>query len=471
MNLPTLQHFINQTWDNSIIPTLSQYIAIPCKSPVFDADWGTHGYIDQAMELLVTWCHAQQIPDMQLTVHRLPNRTPLLCIEIPAEKSTQNVLLYGHMDKQPEMVGWHEDLGPWKPVLKDGRLYGRGGADDGYAVFSAITAIKALKEQNIPHPRCVILIEASEESGSVDLPAYITHLKAQIQTPDLIICLDSGCDNYEQLWCTTSLRGLVNLKLSVDILTGGVHSGLASGIVPSSFRILRELLSRVEDQKTGEILLPELHVEIPQGRLLEAKKTAEAIGDAVWKNYPWVKGAHPAAISLAEMILHRNWKPTLSVIGMDDIPSLANAGNVLRPKTTAMLSFRLPPTCDPKKAAAALKQVLTADPPYGAQVSVEIDQLAAGWNAPALQPALGAALDKASQDHFGRPAMHRGEGGSIPFMYMLGEQFPHAQFMVTGVLGPHSNAHGPNEFLHIDTAKKVTGCVASVLATFKQLLF
>jgi acetylornithine deacetylase/succinyl-diaminopimelate desuccinylase-like protein len=463
MNLKNLQQFINQTWEQSIIPTLSQYIAIPCKSPAFDPDWQQHGYLDQAITLLSDWCKAQEIPDMQMTVHRLEGRTPLLFIEIPGS-TEETVLLYGHMDKQPEMVGWHDDLGPWKPVLKDGRLYGRGGADDGYAVCAAITAIKALQEQNIPHARCVVVIEASEESGSCDLPAYITHLKTQIGTPELIICLDSGCDNYEQLWCTTSLRGLVNIKLTVEILTEGVHSGAASGIVPSSFRIMRELLSRVEDEHTGEILLKELHVTIPAGRILEAEKTAEVIKEDVWKNYPWVKGAHPQNVSMQGLILNRTWKPTLSITGMDDIPRLADAGNVLRPKTSVMLSFRIPPECDPEKAANALQKQLEIDPPYGAQVSTEISQKGAGWNAPALQKWLSEALDKASNEHFSRPAMHRGEGGSIPFMYMLGEQFPNAQFMVTGVLGPHSNAHGPNEFLHIDAGKKVTACVASVLA-------
>lgn len=464
MNTKTLQQFINQTWEESIIPTLSQYIAIPCKSPAFDPNWQQHGYIDQAIDLLSDWCKAQAIPDMQMAVHRLPGRTPLLFIEIPGQ-TAETVLLYGHMDKQPEMVGWHEGLGPWKPVLKDGRLYGRGGADDGYAVCAALTAIKALKEQNIPHARCVIVIEASEESGSCDLPAYIAHLKAQIGTPSLIICLDSGCDNYNQLWCTTSLRGVVNMKLTVEILTEGVHSGAASGVVPSSFRILRELLSRVEDQHTGEILLKELHVEIPEGRVIEAKKTADVIGEDVWKNYPWVEGAHPAAaVSMQDLILNRNWRPTLSIVGVDDMPRCADAGNVLRPKTTLMLSFRIPPGCDPKNAASALKAQLERDPPYGAKVSIGMIQDGRGWNAPALESWLSDALDTASNEYFGRPAMHRGEGGSIPFMFMLGEQFPKAQFMVTGVLGPHSNAHGPNEFLDIETAKKVTACVASVLA-------
>lgn len=464
MNLKNLRQSINQTWDESIIPTLSRYIEIPCKSISFDPDWEKNGYLDQAMQLLLEWCLAQKIPDMQLTLHRLPGRTPLLCIEIPGQIE-KTVLLYGHMDKQPEMTGWREDLGPWKPVLKDGRLYGRGGADDGYAVCAAVTAFKVIKEQSIPHARAIILIEASEESGSIDLPEYIHHLKTQIGKPDLVICLDSGANNYDQLWCTTSLRGLVNLQLRVEILNEGVHSGAASGIVPSSFRILRQLLTRIEDESTGEILLKELHVNIPPERVVEAKKTATSMGNKVWEHYPWVYGAYPASLPEEQHILNNTWMPALSVTGVDGMPKLSDAGNVLRPQTSVMLSVRIPPTCDHKLAAAALKKNLEADPPYGAKVSAEIKQSAPGWNAPQLQNWLAKALDEASHHSFGKPVMHKGEGGSIPFMKMLGEQFPGAQFMITGVLGPHSNAHGPNEFLHIDMAKKITECLALVLAT------
>lgn len=464
MNTTQAQQFINQTWDQTIVPTLSKYIEIPCKSPAFDADWQKNGYIQQAMELLVSWCRAQQLSDMQLSVQQLPGRTPLLLIEIPGNID-KTVVLYGHMDKQPEMTGWHDGLHPWKPVLKDGRLYGRGGADDGYAVFAALTAIVALQQQQIPHARCVILIEASEESGSADLPAYVEYLKPKIGDPDLIICLDSGADNYDQLWCTTSLRGVINGVLSVEILTEGVHSGAASGVVPSSFRIIRQLLSRLENEATGEILLKELQVDIPDNRVAEAKYTAEVIGDDVWQQYPWIKGARPAEVTGEQLILSRTWQPALSITGVDGMPQLADAGNVLRPKTSLALSMRIPPTCNAKAAAAALKKALEELPPYYAKVTFTVsDQVGTGWNAPQLQPWLADAIDQASQTHFGKSVMYRGEGGSIPFMHMLGALFPETQFMITGVLGPHSNAHGPNEFLHIEMGKRVTACVASVLA-------
>ncbi len=454
---------VNNYWDQSIIPTLHKYIEIPCKSPLFDKDWEKNGYLDKAMQLIVDWCLAQNIRGMKHTVHRHPGRTPLLVLEIPGEVQ-KTVLLYGHMDKQPEMSGWDPGLGPWTPVIKEDRLYGRGGADDGYSAFASIAAIKALQEQGIPHPRCVVIIEASEESGSADLPYYMEQIAGQIGIPDLVICLDSGMGNYEQFWATTSLRGIVSGILTVEILREGVHSGAASGVVPSSFRLARQLLSRIEDQDTGEILLSEFHVEIPAQRMEEAKQVAKVLGDKVWTDYPWVMGAEPAFISGGELILNRTWRPALSITGVAGIPDLANAGNVLRPKTSLMLSMRVPPTCDLKKAGASLKNALEANPPHNAKITFEVNKTSPGWNAPPVDAELAAVIDRASNKFFGQHALYSGEGGSIPFMHMLGEKFPQAQFVITGVLGPNSNAHGPNEFLHIPAAKKVTCCVAEVLA-------
>lgn len=453
---------ISQTWDESIIPTLSEYIRIPNKSPAFDSNWQTTGHMEKAVELLANWCRQQNIAGMQLQIHRAAERTPLLMMDIPGQ-SKETVILYGHLDKQPEMTGWQDAFGPWKPVIKNQRLYGRGSADDGYATFAAVTAIKALQQQKIPHARCVILIEASEESGSPDLPYYVNELEKQIGIPSLIICLDSGCGNYSQLWCTTSLRGLINGKLTVKILTEGVHSGAASGAIPSSFRILRQLLSRIEDENTGKILLKDFYAKIPATRIKEAKKTAAVLKRHVWTDYPWVKNAKPKG-KAEELILNRTWRPTLSVTGVAGIPEMQNAGNVLRPMTAVMLSFRLPPSCDAKKLAQVLKKKLEIKPPYNAEVTFEIKDVTNGWNVPATQPWLTQAMQEASQHYYGKETSYWGEGGGIPFMAMLGKKFPKAQFMITGVLGPHSNAHGPNEFLDIPAAKKLTACVAEVLA-------
>jgi acetylornithine deacetylase/succinyl-diaminopimelate desuccinylase-like protein len=467
MDSARIDRFLSEKWDDDIVPQLVDYIRIPNKSPMFDADWVAHGYMDDAVKLMERWARAQAIPGLVVEVVQLQGRTPLIYLDVPAtgaETGADTVLLYGHLDKQPEMTGWDADLGPWTPVLKGDRLYGRGGADDGYALFGSLAAILALQDQGIAHARCVILIEACEESGSYDLPAYVDHLAERIGKPSLVVCLDSGCGNYEQLWCTTSLRGLAGGNFSVKVLSEGVHSGDASGVVPSSFRVLRELLSRLEDEATGKIRVEGLYAEIPEERLAQARKVAEVLGDEVYSKFPFLPGMTPMDEDLTELVLNRTWRPALSVTGADGLPPLASAGNVLRPQTAVKLSLRLPPTLDGKHAGELLKDVLLRDPPYGAQVSLALEKSSSGWNAPAQSPWLTDAIEAASQAAFGKPAMYMGEGGSIPFMGMLGEKFPGAQFMITGVLGPHSNAHGPNEFLHIPMGKRVTACVSKVIA-------
>jgi acetylornithine deacetylase/succinyl-diaminopimelate desuccinylase-like protein len=462
-----VDRFVSDKWDQDIVPRLVEYIRIPNKSPMFDAEWVEHGHMAAAVALMEAWAKSQPIPGLVVEVVQLEGRTPLIYLEIPASGADTGedcVLLYGHLDKQPEMTGWDEGLGPWEPVLKGDRLYGRGGADDGYAIFGSLAAIQALHEQGAAHARCVILIEACEESGSYDLPAYVDHLADRIGMPSLVVCLDSGCGNYDQLWCTTSLRGLAGGNLTVKVLEEGVHSGDASGIVPSSFRLLRQLLSRIEDEGTGRILVDGLHAEVPADRDVQARKVAEVLGTAVYDKFPLLPGMTPMADDLSELVLNRTWRPALSITGMDGIPPLASAGNVLRPQTSVKLSLRLPPTLDGKHAGELLKAALLRDPPNGAQVTLELEKASTGWNAPAMAPWLEQAIDTASHDFFGAPAMYMGEGGSIPFMGMLGEKFPNAQFMITGVLGPHSNAHGPNEFLHIPMGKKVTASVARVVA-------
>jgi acetylornithine deacetylase/succinyl-diaminopimelate desuccinylase-like protein len=462
--------FVSAKWDEQIVPQLVEYIRIPNKSPMFDPDWVAHGHMDEAVRLMEGWARAQPIPGMQVEVVQLEGRTPLIFIEIPAnttgdgEASSDCVLLYGHLDKQPEMTGWDDDLGPWQPVIKGDRLYGRGGADDGYAIYGSLAAIQALQDQGVAHARCVVLIEACEESGSYDLPAYVDHLAPRIGMPSLVVCLDSGCGNYDQLWCTTSLRGLAGGNLSVKVLEEGVHSGDASGIVPSSFRLLRQLLSRIEDEQTGRIRIDGLHVEVPEERMAQARRVSGVLGSEVHDKFPFVAGMTPMADDLTELVLNRTWRPALSVTGADGLPPLSSAGNVLRPQTAVKLSMRLPPTLDGRVGGELLKEALLRDPPNGAQVTLELEKASSGWNAPRMAPWLERSIDAASQAFFGKPAMYMGEGGSIPFMGMLGEKFPGAQFMITGVLGPHSNAHGPNEFLHIPMGKRVTACVARVLA-------
>ncbi len=456
------EEFVAKMWDESIIPEISEYIRIPNKSPHFDPDWEQHGHMEKAVQMLEAWCKTQPIEGMTVEIVRIEGRTPVLFIDIPGQ-SDEVVLLYGHYDKQPEFSGWEKDLDPWKPVIRDGKLYGRGGADDGYATFGSLTAIRALQEQGIPHAHCVVLVEGCEESGSFDLPYYIDLLEDRIGSPDLVVCLDAECGNYDQLWCTTSLRGNLTGTLRVDVLTEGVHSGSASGVVPSSFRTARQLLSRIEDENTGQILLDALHAEIPDQRLDQAAKAADTLQELVYRKFPWAVDAVQPSEPCSELMLNNTWRPTLAVTGQEGMPDLVNAGNVLLPYTVLKLSFRLPPTVDAGAAATAVKSALEADTPPLVKVEFDADSSMAGWNAPEIAPWLEASMQKASQAFFGKPSMYMGTGGTIPFMGMLGERFPEAQFLITGLLGPKSNAHGPNEFLHIATGKRLTSCVAQVL--------
>jgi acetylornithine deacetylase/succinyl-diaminopimelate desuccinylase-like protein len=458
-----LGNYVDRIWEDSAIPVLTEYMRIPNKSPAFDPEWEKHGYMRDAVKLLEAWARDHLPQGATLEIVQLPGRTPLIFIEIPGD-SKETILLYGHLDKQPEMVGWAEGMGPWTPVRKGDKLFGRGGADDGYAMFAALSAIGALRDQTIPHARCIVVIEACEESGSPDLPFYVDHLAGRIGEPSLVICLDSGCGDYERLWLTTSLRGMASGSLSIRVLGEGVHSGDASGVVPSSFRILRMLLSRLEDEKTGEILPKALHVDIPAQRIAQAKDAAKILGDSLYTKFPFAGRTGPVAQDLAELVLNRTWRPQLAVIGIDGLPLPQNAGNVLLPYTTARLSLRLPPTLPGADAGRTLKHLLEDSPPYDSDVRFDGAESASGWNAPALSPWLEEAVARASKSAFGPAPAYMGEGGSIPFMAMLGEKFPRTQFVVTGVLGPHSNAHGPNEFLHIPTAKRVTMAVASIIA-------
>ena len=471
-----LADYAGERWDEAIVPALTEYIRVPAKSPMFDPAWQANGHIDRVVRDAAGWIESRRVAGLQLEVVRLEGRTPVIFFDVPATRagSSDTVCLYGHLDKQPEFNGWRSDLGPWTPKLERGLLYGRGGADDGYAVYAAITAIEALDRQGIARPRCVGLIESCEESGSYDLPAYVDALRPRLGNVGLVVCLDSGAGNYDQLWLTTSLRGLVSGTLRVEILTEGVHSGDASGLVPSSFRILRQVLDRLEDSKTGRLLPEAFHCAIPADRVEQARTTASILGEEVWKRFPWACGADgspalPTTTEPLEALLNRTWKPTLSVTGAEGFPAIGDAGNVLRPWTAFKLSLRLPPLVEGNEAAARLKTLLEDNAPYNARVTFHPDGRvgaygATGWNAPRLAPWLERALDAASRAHFGAACGYIGQGGTIPLMSMLQTGFPSAQMMVCGVLGPKSNAHGPNEFLHVPYAKKLTAAVAQVMA-------
>ena len=484
MDTKHISRFAERAWDSDILPVLREYIRIPNKSPAFEPDWESLPHMRDAAQLLDRWIAGCGVRGLSHRIVTLPGRTPVVYAEVAASggevaasggevaasggevasgPSKRTALLYGHYDKQPEFDGWADGLGPWSPVMRDGKLYGRGGADDGYALFASLTAIAALQAQGLPHPRCVLLIEGCEESGSFDLPHYMDALAQDIGEPHLVVCLDAECGNYDQLWLTTSLRGAVGGTLTVQVLTEGVHSGAAGGIVPSSFRILRALIERIENAETGALAQP-LNVAIPDDVRRDAAAVATTLGELETSRFPWAGRTNAGNRDGTELVLANTWRPSLAVVGLGGAPPVAEAGNTLRPATAAKLVFRLPPTLDADDAARAVKRILEASPPHDAEVTFDIEHPMGGWHSPPRAPWLTAALDKASRAHFGAPMMTMGTGGTIPFMKMLGERFHDVQFAVTGVLGPKSNAHGPNEFLHVATAKRVTACVAHLLA-------
>jgi acetylornithine deacetylase/succinyl-diaminopimelate desuccinylase-like protein len=452
-------------WADQVVPSLSGLIEIPALSPAFDASWAASGQLSAAVGHVRDWIATRDLA-AACEVVELPGRSPVLLVDVaatPQGAGRGTVLLYGHLDKQPPVGGWSEGLGPWQPVLRDGRLYGRGAVDDGYSGYAAIVALEAVAAAGGEHARAVLLLETGEESGSPDLPAYMDHLGGRLGDVTLVVCLDAGGGDYERLWLTSSLRGIVQATVTVHVLDAPQHSGLASGIVPSSFRIMRLLLDRLEDPATGEVRLRRMSVEIPPEYRAAARAAAAARPGIMKSLYPLVKGMRPASEDEAELILNNTWRPTLSVLGAAGLPDPAIAGNVLRASTTLALSFRIPPLVDPQAALAQLTDALTTDVPYGARV--ELSRLAAegGWCAPPLAPWLEAALGQAGESVFGQPAASIGVGGAVPFMGLLGELYPQAQFVVTGALGTDSNMHVPDEWLNVGFAAQVTEAIAHIL--------
>ena len=444
---------IDAAWEERIIPALCEYTRIPCLSPAFDPDWAERGALVEAAELLQAWVREQD-GALQTDIVQLPGRTPVLLID--NGKAGDPIVVYGHMDKQPPLGEWRAGLGPYEPVREGDLIYGRGTADDGYSTFAAVTG---LLEAGGGHGRVLVLIEASEESGSPDLAAYLAHLAARIGTPRLVVCLDSGGLSYDRLWLTSSLRGNLVVTVTVEVLTEGIHSGQGGGVVPSSFRIMRRILSAVEDEADGRILLPELlGAGIPDAHLDNMATLSAEFPDSA---APVVEGLHLLGSDPVARLAARTWGAALEVTGADGLPKPRDGGNVLRPSTTLKLSLRLPPDVDAQAACDALISAIRTD--EGAHVTIDVEGVAQGWVAPPLDAGIEATLARVSKERFGREPGAVGEGGSIPFLADLQRGFPETQFVATGVLGPHSNAHGPNESLHIPMAKAVTHAVAELL--------
>ena len=474
MDLSPLYETISALWERHSLPALQTFVSRKSLSPGFDPDWQENGILSLVCREAAEF-GKQFFPKGDFEVLEEKGRSPCLFFSIPGaggspRDTSRTVFFYGHLDKQPPANGWSEGLGPWEPVIRDGRLYGRGSADDGYSVYAALTVIRSLEELGIPHPRCVGLIETREETGSDDLPYFLEKIRGRCGRPALVCVLDSGAGNYEQLWLTSSLRGACFGTLRVRILNSGMHSGTASAVVPSSFDIVRILLDRVQDPVSGTFKDPVFSVDIPAYRLQEIQETAKVTGQDFFRNFPWSSNSdgghsHPRFQKPSEAMLAQCWFPSLSVTGAAGLPDLGNAGNMLRAETALRLSVRIPPSLSPSIALQSLKKSLTEDPPFNADVRFENSEALPGWDAPKESLWFRQACNESSLAMWGKPVMHIGEGGSIPILALFQSQFPEAQFAVTGVLGPGSNAHGANESLQLDYVKKFMTCIGHLVAS------
>lgn len=448
----------------SALPALIRFVEIPCKSSDFDPEWEAHGLLLESCRQAADWA-AQHFPQAHFEVLEQAGRTPALFFDIAATDATKpDVFFYGHFDKQPEAQGWSEGRSPFCPTLEGNALYGRGCADDGYAFYSAVTALKALDEAGIGHGRATGLIETDEESGSADIAHWLTRVADRVRDCRLAVVLDSTAGDYARLWATMSFRGCINMTLRVKVLEHAVHSGTASGIVPDSFMIARQLLSRLEDPATGRIADTRLNVTIDPLQLEKLRRSARLLGASVLQEFPWAPGVQPRNTDVAQAVVDRSFTPQLAVLGADGLPEIARAGRVMRPETALALSLRTPPGLDVQKAGEALREILTSEPPYNACVSLELTGVGSGWRAKTDNEEFYRTLDAVSQDVFGADAGYVFDGASIPILDLMNSFMPQAQFLVTGVLGPHSNAHGPDEMLRLDYCEKLIQATARIVA-------
>ena len=464
LDLGNLMDRSDEIWEKSILPSLSDFIEIKALSPLFEPDWANLGELDATIELFCKWLDEQGISGMSYETHRIDDLSPVLLVTIEGTGPGE-VIFYSHLDKQPSKPElWSEGLHPLRAVRRDPWLFGRGSVDDGYGGYLCATSIRLLQEAGAPHPRCTLIIETCEESGSFDLPPYLEELTDQLGDPDMVVVMDSGGPDYDHVWMTEALRGLVSGTLSVKVSHEGIHSGNSGGSIPSSFRIQRILLDRVEDSDSGRVLVPEMHAEIPEEVREKAAALAGIVGNSIWEQFPTVDSLRQASETTEDMIVAMNWEPTLSIIGADGIPPVQVAGNVLRTNTDLKLSFRIPPGVDSEEAIARAKEILEKDPPYGAEVNFTPDSCADGFHAPPLKGSVSEAIQYASMQLTGLPPLATWTGGTIPFMAMMQGKYPDAMFLCTGTSGPGNNAHGPDEKLHIPSSKRLTVVLSATIA-------
>lgn len=486
---------IDKFWKSSIKSDFEQFVRIESITPqyVMGSTAEKLKGICEALNLAMDWVNKQSDLNATLTAgipqgspcaanqaHETvetdaAHLTPILLIQIPgtAPEGSGSVLMYGHWDKQAiaDVKAWNEPkgsmkTGPFQPNIANGRLYGRGTADDGYALFFSIAAIQALRANGIPYPTVNFILDFDEEGGSVNLERYLEKFSFKIGTPDLCITLDSGAGDYNRIWNTTTERGIVTGTLTVKVLTDSVHSGDGSGIIPNPQRIMRHLLSRLEDPVTGKILPSEFQVEVPATYLADVFSQATNIVPSTIKGFPWFGYATTAASNPVELILNRIWRAGLAVTGVDGLPSTAAANNVVVGSVSYQLSLRLPPPLRIDEVQRQLKDLFEKDPPYGATVTYDYEGAPAanGWMSPPQPRWLSEAIDQASQVLFQQPSAPLGDGGTQPVLAILKEKFKETLFFASGVAGPGNNEHAANENLNIKYAEQLSACEAYVLS-------
>ena len=447
------------------IKGLQEFVRVENLTPMVDPEYATNGLVQKAMECVDKWIQGLNIIGLKRHVIHPEGLNPLVVYVVePSEGCTKNIMMYGHLDKQPYGPGWEEGLSPTDPIIRGDFMYGRGSCDDGYSAFACMLAVKALQESGAKWPRVVLTLETEEESGSPCLLALLKEAEPLIGKPDAMFCMDSGALDYEQLWLTSSLRGVCIVELTVEGGKAGYHSGETGGIIPETFRVVRQLLNRLDDPETGEVC-KEFQVEVPDFKRQEAKFIAGKYGDKIYNKFDVHPGVqYMSQDNVEELYLNKAWRPNLSITGADGLPPCGIAGNVLRPKTTVKCSMRLVPTFDAHQANQIFEEKLTKNVPYNAKVTLKGGHAGSGWCQKQLEPWLQTAFEQSAQKFFdGTPVGTFGEGGSIPFLKELERKYPATQIVALGCCGPESNIHGPNEKINLVYVKKIIKTLGHLL--------
>ncbi|CAI2368334.1 unnamed protein product [Moneuplotes crassus] len=462
MDTEKSKKFIEDNFQSMFLDPISEFIKVPNLTPSFDPEFQTNGLIEQAIDNVKGYAESMDIPGLKFHVHNEEGRAPMALIEIPGN-GKKNIMVYGHLDKQPHMEGWTEGTGPTTPTIIGDKLYGRGSTDDGYVSFATLTAVKNILDQGQEIPRIVLVLEAEEESGSKDLVYLLEKCKDIIKTPDVCLCCDSGALDYKTLWLTSSLRGSMGMNVKVSIAKDAFHSGICGGAMPETFRIANNLLDRLEDPITKR--MEKFEVEIEDRFKEEAKNIVGLVGTDLYKDFKLLEGCRPIHHdNLEEMYLNINWRPALAVCGADGLPTLSKAGNVVRASTSLRLKIRLPPSLDAKEMCDEVVKTLSEDVPFGAKIEFDDVSSGSGWVMKDLKEETSKAIHESSEEFYEKKAGLYGIGGSIPFLKTLEGIYPETEILAMGVGGNDCNIHAPDETLDIPYMKKFIPTLSHILA-------